>query len=124
MKRRVVFSESDSDDEISSRSNTQQTIIEALKRQQDLSKETSKKKRANTIEAYFAQPVKAKKKEVSVDDFFSSSSTKQASSPPPSGRSTPPHTPLQIIPESPMIGESSLVSFGGKIGKSPEKAKK
>ncbi|CAH8432594.1 unnamed protein product [Schistosoma rodhaini] len=148
MKRRVVFSESDSDDEIktkekpkvkqntkrysekkrkctdvddnqiSCRNNSQQSIIDALKRQQELSK-ISRDKKANTIEAYFSQSVKPKKNVVSVDDFFGSSE-KKPNAKPCAVANTPPHSPMEIIPDTPVLSPKTPLGIRGSHGSSPQ----
>ncbi|CAH8434319.1 unnamed protein product [Heterobilharzia americana] len=152
MKRRVVFSESDSDDEkrpkekvpakrrsrspvshsakkrkhaeardedISCRHSAQQSIIESLRRQQEMCKGPGYKKKANTIEAYFSQPVKAKKNEVSVDAFFSSSLEKPANMPS-ADFNTPPHSPIEIIPDTPLLSPKEPMRIEEKVSSSPK----
>ncbi|CAH8433424.1 unnamed protein product [Schistosoma bovis] len=148
MKRRVVFSESDSDDEIktkekptvkqstkrysekkrkctdvddnqiSCRDNSQQSIIDALRRQQELCK-ISRGKKANTIEAYFSQSVKPKKNVVSVDDFFGPSGTK-SNAKPSAVVSTPPHSPMEIIPDTPILSPKTPLGTRESYKSSPQ----
>ncbi|KAH8855108.1 Replication factor C subunit 1 [Schistosoma japonicum] len=159
MKRRVVFSESDSDDgnntgekslavknvkhtkrhsekkricrdiednETSCHNSSQQSIIDSLRRQQELSK-MSRNKKANTIEAYFSQSVKVKKNEISIDDFFDSSGNKPSNTLP-TIHSTPPHSPIEIIPDTPLLSPKSSMHIkenhnsSPRISKSVEKA--
>ncbi|CAH8431550.1 unnamed protein product [Schistosoma turkestanicum] len=148
MKRQVVFSESESDDEFqtkeklpvkqstkrhsdkrrkcadvdddatSCRKDSQLSIIDSLRRQQELSK-LSRGKKANTIEAYFSQPVKPKKNEVSVDDFFGSSD-KKSSTKPSVIPSTPPHSPMEIIPDTPVFSPKEPLVVKENHGRSPK----
>ncbi|CAH8433259.1 unnamed protein product [Schistosoma mattheei] len=143
MKRRVVFSESDSeqgkadsktkyetifreerkytdvdDNQISCRDNSQQSIIDALRRQQELCK-INRGKKANTIEAYFSQSVKPKKNVVSVDDFFGPSGTK-SNAKPSAVVSTPPHSPMEIIPDTPILSPKTPLGTRGSYKSSPQ----